>query len=98
LDGPNRFVVRLSINLEGEAKSPGVADSVAAAAGVHVRRLCEGIGLRPPRPTNRISVDRLRALDAYRWRRWTISQAIGSATARTTWVCRGSTRSTSWRR
>ena len=82
LDGPNRFFVRPAVKLEFEAKSPGVAESVVAAAGEQVRRLYEGIGLPAPRLTDRTSVDGLRALVAYPWRRRTISQAIGSAAAR----------------
>src|SRR5205823_8569891 len=82
LDGPNRFFVRPAVKLEFEAKSPGVAESVVAAAGEQVRRLYEGIGLPAPRLTDRTSVDGLRALGAYPWRRRTISQAIGSAAAR----------------
>ena len=82
LDGPNRFFVRPSVKLEFEAKSPGVAESVATAAGEQVRRLYDGLGLPPPRVTDRVSVNGLRALVAYPWRRRTISQAIGSAAAR----------------
>jgi cyanophycin synthetase len=82
LDGPNRFFVRPSVKLEFEAKTPGVAEGVAESAGETVRRLYEGIGLPPPRLTHRTSVDGLRALVAYPWRRRTISQAIGSAAAR----------------
>jgi cyanophycin synthetase len=82
LDGPNRFFVRPSVKLEFQAKTPGVAESVAEAAGQAVRRLYEGLDLGPPRLTDRTSVDGLRALVAYPWRRRTISQAIGSAAAR----------------
>src|SRR5206468_2753728 len=71
-----------AVKLEFGAKSPDVAESVAAAAGDQVRRLYEGIGLPAPRLTDRTSVDRMRALVAYPWRRRTISQAIGSAAAR----------------
>jgi cyanophycin synthetase len=82
LDGPNRFFVRPAVKLEFAANSPGVAESVAQAAGADVRSLYEGLGLPPPRLTSRVSVDGLRALVAYPWRRRTISQAIGSAAAR----------------
>ena len=82
LDGPNRFFVRPSVKLEFEANAPGVAERVAEAAGETVRRLYEGIGLPPPRLTHRTSVDGLRALVAYPWRRRTVSQSIGSAAAR----------------
>jgi cyanophycin synthetase len=82
LDGPNRFFVRPAVKLEFEASEPGIAVDVAAAAGETVRRLYEGIGLPPPRLTQRTSVDERRALVAFPWRRRTISQAIGSAAAR----------------
>jgi cyanophycin synthetase len=82
LDGPNRFFVRPSVKLEFSSPSPGVAESVAREAGDVVRRLYEGLGLPPPRLTGRTSVDGLRALVAFPWRRRTISQAIGSAAAR----------------
>jgi cyanophycin synthetase len=82
LDGPNRFFTRPAIKLEFSGTEPGTAAEVAATAALAVRRLHVALGMPAPRITSRRSVDDLRALVAYPWRRRTISQAIGSAAAR----------------
>lgn len=82
LDGPNRFFVRPAVKLEFTAPQPGVADGVARDAGELVLRLHEELGLPAPNLAHRSSVDGLRSLVAYPWRRRTISQGIGAAAAR----------------
>ena len=82
LDGPNRFFVRPAVKLEFTAPQAGAADEVARVAGGLVRRLHEELDLPAPRLAHRSSVDGLRSLVAYPWRRRTISQSIGAAAAR----------------
>jgi cyanophycin synthetase len=82
LDGPNRFFSRPAVKLEFHAEEPGVADEVAASAGLAVRRLHVALGMPAPRISARHSVDRRRAMVAFPWRRRTVSQAIGTAAAR----------------
>jgi cyanophycin synthetase len=82
LDGPNRFFSRPAIKVEFGADEPGTAAAAAARTGEVVRALHESLGMRPPRLTQRTSVDGRRALVAYPWRRRTISQAIGAAASR----------------
>jgi cyanophycin synthetase len=82
LDGPNRFFVRPAVKLEFSSAQPGVADAVARAAGEAVGTLHAELGLPAPRLAYRSSVDGLRALVAYPWRRRTISQSVGAAAAR----------------
>ncbi|HLY35695.1 MAG TPA: Mur ligase family protein [Candidatus Limnocylindria bacterium] len=82
LDGPNRFFVRPAVKLEFSAPQPGVADSVARAAGEAVLALHAELGLPAPRLAYRSSIDGLRALVAFPWRRRTISQSVGTAASR----------------
>jgi cyanophycin synthetase len=82
LDGPNRFFTRPAVKLEFAGSEPGVADAVAASAGLAIRRLHTELGMPAPRITVRHSQDRRRTVVAYPWRRRTISQAVGAAAAR----------------
>jgi cyanophycin synthetase len=82
LEGPNRFFTRPAVKLEFCSSSPGQAMRVAEAAGEAIRRLHLELALPAPRLTFRRSVDDLRAVVAYPWRRRTISQSIGAAAAR----------------
>lgn len=82
LDGPNRFFTRPAVKLEFVGDEAGAAAEVAASAALAVRRLHVALGMPAPRITSRRSVDGLRALVAYPWRRRTVSQVIGSAAAR----------------
>ena len=82
LDGPNRFFTRPAVKVEFTSQRAGDAAEVAASAGLAIRRLHVALGLPAPSMTSRRSVDDLRALVAYPWRRRTISQAIGSAAVR----------------
>lgn len=82
LDGPNRFFNRPAIKLEFEGPLPGAAAEMAASAALAVRRLHVALGMPAPRITSRRSVDDLRALVAYPWRRRSVSQGIGAAAAR----------------
>jgi cyanophycin synthetase len=82
LDGPNRFLTRPAVKLEFAGQEPGIAAEVARAASDAVRRLHLALELRPPRITERHSVDGRRTATAFAWRRRTISQAIGAAAAR----------------
>ncbi|MDP9271431.1 MAG: Mur ligase family protein [Chloroflexota bacterium] len=82
LDGPNRFFNRPAVKLEFSAPLPGVADGVARSAGEIVRTLHAEVGLPAPHLAFRVSIDGLRALVAYPWRRRTISQSIGAAASR----------------
>jgi len=82
LDGPNRFFTRPAVKLEFAGAEPGAAAAAAAAAALAVRRLHIALDLREPRIVTRHSVDRRRSAIAFAWRRRTISQAIGAASAR----------------
>ncbi len=82
LDGPNRFFTRPAVKLEFIGDEPGEAATVAAAAALALRRLHVALDLPEPRIVTRHSVDRLRTAIAFAWRRRTISQAIGAASAR----------------
>ncbi|MBW3612631.1 MAG: Mur ligase [Chloroflexi bacterium] len=82
LDGPNRFFTRPAVKLEFVGSRPGAAAEVAAAAGEAVRRLHSALDLPEPRITERHSTDGLRTAMAYPWRRRTIAQAVGAASAR----------------
>ena len=82
LDGANRFFSRPAVKLEFANPEPGRAAAVAERAGKMVRALYAAIDLPPPRVTLRRSVDDLRAVVAFPWRRRTISQSIGAASAR----------------
>jgi cyanophycin synthetase len=82
LDGPNRFFTRPAVKLEFISPEPGAAATVAASAGLAVRRLHTDLGMPAPTITVRHSEDRTRTAVAYPWRRRTISQAIGAAAAR----------------
>lgn len=82
LDGPNRFFTRPAVKLEYGGKEAGDAAQVAAGSGELIRRLHERLDLPTPRLTSRRSVDGLRAIVAYPWRRRTISQEIGASAAR----------------
>jgi len=82
LEGPNRFFNRPAIKLEFAGPHEGAAAEVAATAALAVRRLHVALGMPAPRITSRRSVDDLRALVAYPWRRRSVSQGIGSAAAR----------------
>jgi cyanophycin synthetase len=82
LDGPNRFFSRPAVKVEFASTEPGRAAEVATRAGDAVRALYAALELQPPRLTFRRSVDDLRAVVAFPWRRRTISQAIGGAAAR----------------
>ena len=82
LDGPNRFFTRPAVKLEFVGAVPGQAAEIAARAALAVRRLSQALDLPEPRMTTRHSVDRLRTVLAYPWRRRTISQAVGAAAAR----------------
>ena len=82
LDGPNRFFTRPAVKIEFRGELPGEASTVAAGAGLAVRRLHQALDLGDVRVTTRNSVDRLRTAVAFTWRRRTISQAIGAAAAR----------------
>ncbi|HEX2766950.1 MAG TPA: Mur ligase family protein [Candidatus Limnocylindria bacterium] len=82
LDGPNRFANRPAIKLEFTADAPGAAAAVAASAALAVRRLHGALDLPEPRIVTRHSADRTRTAIAFPWRRRTIAQAIGAASAR----------------
>ncbi|MDQ3691939.1 MAG: Mur ligase family protein [Chloroflexota bacterium] len=82
LDGPNRFFTRPAVKLEFSGEEPGQADAVAANAALAVKRLHAALNLPEPRVTSRRSVDGLRSVLAFAWRRRTVSQVIGSAAAR----------------
>ncbi|MGH2446251.1 MAG: Mur ligase family protein [Candidatus Limnocylindria bacterium] len=82
LDGPNRFFTHPAVKLEFKGEEPGAAAAVAASAALAVRRLKVALGLPEPRISTRHSLDRRRTAIAYRWRRRTISQAVGAAAAR----------------
>jgi cyanophycin synthetase len=82
LDGPNRFGSRPAVKLEFAGTEPGEAATIAASAALAVRRLHLALGMPEPRISTRHSADRRRTAIAYPWRRRTISQAIGSASAR----------------
>ncbi len=82
LDGPNRFGSRPAVKLEFAGDQPGEAATVAASAALAVRRLHHALGMPEPRVTTRHSADRCRTAIAFPWRRRTISQAVGGASAR----------------
>ena len=82
LDGPSRFFNAPAVKLEFGSPEAGAAASVAEVAGVTARALHAALDLGTPRLTHRTSVDDLRAVVAYPWRRRAISQAIGAAAAR----------------
>ncbi len=82
LEGPNRFFSRPAIKLEFVAPEAGLAAAAARKAADEVRRLHLARGLPAPELTFRDSLDGLRAVVAYPWRRRTVAQAIGAAAAR----------------
>ncbi len=82
LDGPNRFFAVPAVKLEFGAERRGAAAEVAQVAGEAVRAMHRALDLRPPRITRRDSVDGMRAVVAFPWRRRAISQAVAAAAAR----------------
>ncbi len=82
LDGPNRFFVRPAVKLEFAGEEPGAATAIAHDAAQWVAELHTALGMPAPRRTFRSSVDGLRALVAFPWRRRAASQAIAAAAAR----------------
>ncbi len=82
LDGPNRFFTRPAVKLEFTGEEPGAAATVAAAAALALRRLHVALELPEPRIVTRHSIDRRRTAIAFAWRRRTIAQSIGAASAR----------------
>jgi cyanophycin synthetase len=82
LDGPNRFFTRPAVKLEFIGRQPGEAARVADDAGDLVQRMHGDLMLPVPALERRDSVDGLRAIVAFPWRRRTRGQAIGGAAAR----------------